>query len=439
MDSQLHNNLWAERLQQVSLPDSGGAWLAMEALLDREGPHQARKDWRRWVLLILFLLLLIGVCHCPGTGRLNRNDRPGTRSSAVIPPAHPAAADPAPVKGSSVSMQYPPTAPSHLRSPLPEKRHASTKKTPFPIADAEEDLTLGTNANGYHKNGTGDPPGTTPRHVKNDARKSNPLHQPKSTDSSRTSKTYQRPTPPPHADSVRKKTPPPADPKNKDTKQKGWMAGIGLNQFFPLGGQQSPYNSSGIAGSISDYIPVPMLRYYFNPKLYLQLEAQFNTPQAAKKDLVISSPPKDSLPATLQFVQHTTSIQQLFYFNVPLSIHYMPREDLNIGAGIQFSHLTNAIGGFDSSTWNIYGTPDTVNVKAVKSLKGDPLYQTIKTNEFRLLLDAGYTYKRFIFGIRYNQALSPFVRIQIAPGQITQSRNSSLQLYLRYILWDGRR
>ena len=217
------------------------------------------------------------------------------------------------------------------------------------------------------------------------------------------------------------------------------MAGIGLNQFFPIGGQESPYNSSGITNTLSDYLPVPMLRYYFDRKWYIQLEAQFNTPQAAKKDLVISSPPKDSLPATQQFTQHSTSIRQLFYFNVPLSIHYMPVENLHVGVGLQFSHLTDAIGNFDTSTWNQIGNPDTVKVSAVKSLKSDTLFQKIKTNEFRFLLDASYTYKRFVLGIRYNQALNPFIRVQIAPGQLTQSRNSSLQLYFRYIFWDGRK
>ena len=55
------------------------------------------------------------------------------------------------------------------------------------------------------------------------------------------------------------------------------------------------------------------------------------------------------------------------------------------------------------------------------------------------MLDASYTYKHFILGLRYNQALSKFINVQIAPGQVTESRNSSLQLYLRYILWDGRK
>jgi hypothetical protein len=75
----------------------------------------------------------------------------------------------------------------------------------------------------------------------------------------------------------------------------------------------------------------------------------------------------------------------------------------------------------------------------VKSFKGDALYQQIKSDEVRFLFDMSYTYRHVILGLRYNQALSKFVDIQVAPGQIAQGRNSSLQLYGRYILWDGRK
>ena len=221
------------------------------------------------------------------------------------------------------------------------------------------------------------------------------------------------------------------------------MAAIGLNQFFPLGGQQSAYNSSGATGTLSDYLPVPVLRYYFNRKLYVQLEAQFNTPQATKKNLVISAPPPDTTTRTGQQIVSSASIQQLFYFNIPLSVHYTAFDNFDIGAGLQLSRLTNAIGAFDSTITPILitntpvGTSDTI--KAVKSFKGDALYQKIKSDEFRLLLDVNYTYKHFIAGLRYNLALSKFVDIQLASGQVAQGRNSSLQLYLRYILWDGRK
>jgi hypothetical protein len=248
-------------------------------------------------------------------------------------------------------------------------------------------------------------------------------------------------------DSTHKKPAAPPVEKPKTEKDNGWMVGIGLNQFFTVGGQQaSSWNSGGITGTIGDYIPVPMVRYYFNEKLYVQLEAQFNTPQYTKKDLVIDESEPDSTAAAVREVS-SASINKLFYFNLPLSIHYEIYDNLDLGAGLQFSQLTNGIGNFtnSTSTYNYNNTGTTIDSSTqtqtqTKSFKGDSLYHEIKTNEFRFLIDGSYTYGHFILGLRYNQALSRFINVRIAATQqVTQARNSSLQLYLRYILWDGRK
>ena len=61
MERQPHINPWADKLLQVSMPDVGEAWMGMEALLDRKMPRRFWGDGRRWVLLILFLLVLFGL------------------------------------------------------------------------------------------------------------------------------------------------------------------------------------------------------------------------------------------------------------------------------------------------------------------------------------------------------------------------------------------
>ena len=250
-------------------------------------------------------------------------------------------------------------------------------------------------------------------------------------------------------DSTHKKppaTPPRAYPETK--RDNGFMLGIGLNQFFTVGGQQaSSWNSGGITGTLSDYIPVPMIRYYFNSRLYVQLEAQVNTPQYTKKNLVINETPADSgSPARL--VESSVTINKLFYFNLPLSVHYTIAKNLDLGMGLQYSQLTNGIGVFNSgysafnnnntNTNNPTTTIDSISTQT-KSFKGDSLYRELKTRELRWLLDVNYTYHHFILGLRYNQALSKFIDVHVSSTQVTQARNSSLQLYLRYILWDGRK
>jgi hypothetical protein len=247
-------------------------------------------------------------------------------------------------------------------------------------------------------------------------------------------------------DSTHKK--PPAPPKEKPEKKRdgGFMVGIGLNQFFTVGGQQaSSWNSGGITGTLSDYIPVPMVRYYVNSRLYVQLEAQINTPQYTKKNLVINEISADS-NSPARFVASSVSINKLFYFNLPLSVHYTIAKNLDLGMGLQYSQLTNGIGVFSSGYNTNFNTTNSTGNTTIdstssqtKSFKGDSLYRELKTHEFRWLLDVNYTYQHFILGLRYNQALSKFINVQVSSTQVTQARNSSLQLYLRYILWDGRK
>lgn len=463
------------------MPDSGQAWTAMETILDKKMPRTRVRDRRRWVLLILLLLLLIGVCNCPGRCRYFHNQwmtRKSVPVQAVAPPA-PAIAPPvnavappaaaaaipagtpttpgaagihhvpgaanipdAPDKPGSLNA-HPDTAQKHPAHPHPAHPHAmhahpAPRNRPGSVYSDADTAFVNHQRTGGSENpapGSPEPPSGSPKPAPGS-----------------TKPAAGTPNPPPGAnapmtppkrsaakDSTHKKPAPKPQDQPPPEKQNGWMIGVGLNQFFPIGGQQgSTFNSNGLTGTLSDYLPVPMVRYYFNPRLYIQLEAQFNTPQATKKNLVISSPTPDTSYIRGSTLVSTASLRQLYYFNIPLSVHFQPWDNVNIGTGLQFSHLSNAIGDFDS-TLTTTGTSTVENAKAVKSFKGDTLYQHLRTNEFRFLLDVNYTYRHFILGLRYNQALSDFVNVQLATGKATQSRNSSLQLYLRYILFDSRK
>jgi len=407
-----HSNPWAEKLSQVSLPDGGDSWKAMEAVLDREMPTSRRRDWRRWFLLVLLLLLLIGVCNCPGRKRFSAIT---TKSQGPIPSrGGPSAGTPVHVTSTETRghVTPPPVGPSRpadastpvLKGATPAT--GSLQNDNFPVKPAVKNRQPKTGG-----------PGAKPDISQSSA--SQPV------------------------DSAHRKLMPPApNDQPKKERQDGWMVGIGLNQFFTVGGQQaSSFNSGGITGTLGDYIPVPMVRYYDNPKLYVQLEAQINTPQYTKKNLVAVSTPVDSIGTTavggVVTLQQSVAINKLFYFNLPLSLHYTVFGHVDFGTGLQYSRLTNGVGVFNSN----YGRNgfDSLETSETKSFKGDSVYKKIKTHEFRFLVDANYTWQHFIFGIRYNQALSKFIHVEISPGQVTQARNSSLQLYLRYILWDGRK
>jgi hypothetical protein len=235
---------------------------------------------------------------------------------------------------------------------------------------------------------------------------------------------------------------PPASPNDgEQDNQGGFLVGTGLNQFFRIGGQQaSSFNSDGLTGTLGDYIPVPMIRYYFDNRLYVQLEAQINTPQYIKKDVVITAEVNDTTTDPTESITSSVSVNKLFYFDLPLSIHYNLMGHFDLGAGLQFSRLTNGVGNFNQQIYSRASGALQSDSAGVKSFKGDSLFKKIKTGEFRFLIDANYTWKHFIGGIRYNRALSDYIHVKIsATQQVTQARNSSLQLYLRYILWDGRK
>lgn len=234
---------------------------------------------------------------------------------------------------------------------------------------------------------------------------------------------------------------------SKETAHKhGFAVGVGLNQFFALGDQsKSNLNADGTTGTLSDYLPVPEVRYYFRPELYVQLEAQFNSPQYTKPNLVASqNVVHDTFNNAIQpYTATSVYIQKLYYFNLPLSIHYSPIKHLFLGAGIEYAKMTNGVALFQqyTSSSDPTGTgynpnlSDTIHYSKLQSFKGDSIYKTLNTQEFRVLFDASFQWKAFTLGLRYNQALERFINVQISSSQVTQARNSSLQLYLRYTLW----
>jgi hypothetical protein len=392
-----HKNPWAEKLSQVSLPDSREAWRAMEARLDRDD-RRAGRDKRRWVLLILLLLLLIGVCNCPASRKLLHGNSsispqpsttPATARSNPLSPASthqppasgpnapnaapaagpnaPSAADPNPEPATGPKVTPTTGSATAPAKPAPVPGEAAALPRPAPVGSTATGQSKGHTAifaaaKTFHPDHKSSKRSHSPRQpavfksgISHPSRVSTQMPQlddqsdtlavnpptsnsptsnsPTSNSPTSNSSTARKPTFPSRpassgtrVDSLakdslksthKKPAPSPAD-KKQSPKEHGLMAGIGLNYFFPLGAQQSPYNSSGATGTLSDYIPVPMLRYYFNRKLYMQLEAQFNTPQSTKKDLLISYPPLDSIPGTLTRIQSSATIQQLYYFNLPI-------------------------------------------------------------------------------------------------------------------------
>ena len=225
------------------------------------------------------------------------------------------------------------------------------------------------------------------------------------------------------------------DKTNKTHKGIALALGIDYAYFFPVGKQQySNLGTNGINNFLTNYALIPMFRVYLNKKTYVQLEAEIDAPQYTKSLLVVNNKVNSVNGSQAVSIQDSAIIKKLFYYNLPLSIHYSFFKNFYIGTGLQFSLLTNGVGMFgskvDSST-NGYSTYIHTSFQN-GNLKNDPAFKEIKSNEWRFLFDVNYEWQNIVFGIRYNQALSNFINTPV------QAKNSAALFYVRFIFWKNK-
>jgi hypothetical protein len=228
--------------------------------------------------------------------------------------------------------------------------------------------------------------------------------------------------------------------KKKVTKSReaGTLAvGFSLPLAFPLGDQRAMgYNYRGGHNTISDYLPSPHLQYHLNGNTFLQTEAQFISPQFIPSVLLYNR-----MSPMMGGYYTSTSIfaKKLYYFNLPVSIHYSPFPGFYLGSGLQFSSLISGIALTEERKWAQGGGPVYVKEQYSRFRK-DTLSDRINGNEFRLLLDANYYWSKFTVGLRYNQALTNYISFQVSPSMpYSFNKNRALQFYLRYNLWEEKK
>ena len=224
-------------------------------------------------------------------------------------------------------------------------------------------------------------------------------------------------------------------PPVEKQKASGWVVGIGLNQSIPVDGQQVWTNPSGGLNTWwKDYIPVPFVRYYFQPKVFLQAEVRIHAPQYTPKNVWFFYQNNDSI------YTGPLIIKKLFYFQLPVTIHYAPAPDWSVGLGLQYSHYGKGVTATsDSGSIHFYYAGPLSDYQMV----------FVQHNEFRGLVSLDYTYRHWIIGMSYDQAFTKALIVRVPDpaatpqASVLQSpspfRNSSLQLFVRYILWDGRK
>lgn len=217
---------------------------------------------------------------------------------------------------------------------------------------------------------------------------------------------------------------------------KSLAVGFSLPLGFPLGDQKpGAYNINAKPNIISDFIPVPHLQYHINNKLYLQTEVQIMNPQYIQSVLLYQQ--KTELPSINTVHYNSVYAKKLYYFNIPVGIHYSPFQHFYLGTGLQFSSLVSGVALHEESSSVIGSGRTTLLSERYTKFKSDSISDRIDNSEFRLMLDANYYWKQFTVGLRYNQALSNYVSFRLNnAAPLFQDKNKSVQFYLRYNLWE---
>ena len=560
MERQSHNNPWADKLQEVSIPEAGEAWQAMETLLNKELPGSGRINRRRWLGFSFSAVVLAAVVYftwfgrpspashshqdstaasstqaspgnlrspansgSPGAqtpsggtpradkaltapGPVTSSDSPAFSADATSSSAGPAAsrggAVPAagsaasPSSGaalstagrafshavpSSASTGHLPATPRSSSANVGLKKAAgsalSLRPTRHPsLHQKTHDLTAtrrrNTAANRYqdiaanpanryqnrHNTPAATAAGTTPGDASGAMRgdaslaatgntpgvSSGAIPEQHSLHRSYPEEIQPLGIPPPGAIGGRMALPDwknyPALPKAKSVTRSrsnsplpvgrtGWKLAIGFNQSITVSGQQAFINrSGGVNHAWKDYIPIPSVSYYFSPKFYIQAEARFHAPQFTQKQLGFYYEVNDSLGTQLTGPIY---IEKLFYFQLPVSIHYSPIPSISVGLGLEYSKYGSGIANYPDSLYSV-STP----------LRKYPNVH-IQPSDFRGLVSLDYTFRNWVVGISYDLAFNRFLNYRLTgPAVIAPpvlARNSSLQISLRYTLWDHRK
>jgi hypothetical protein len=214
-------------------------------------------------------------------------------------------------------------------------------------------------------------------------------------------------------------------------------AGLSLSQSIPVGQQKmSSYNL------LTDYIPSPYLRVRLGDRWYLQTAPRVNSAQYTRPQVIDSSGGDTThLPGYPQYLEYNKiTLKKLYYTDIPLTINYRVFKGLWLGAGIQYSRLWQAAGE-DRITLrpsNGLGSDTLIGSKTIGLKTTDSVYRRLSGSDWRLLLEANYTWRRFTFGLQYQQGLKTFLPVN-GMGAKGTDKNSSFSLHVYYELWNQRR
>lgn len=213
-------------------------------------------------------------------------------------------------------------------------------------------------------------------------------------------------------------------------------AGLALHQLLPVDGQKStPYNSLGRKSSLGDYIPSIYARIYHDKKWFIQSEFRYGAPQYTKDVVYIPKKIIDSSGTSV--TSESKRVKKTFYHQLPVSFNYFILPGLSVGTGVTFNRFSSALIQQEIHKTGIITQADTlVTSDLITQKKTD---SNFVKSYMQALFETQYQWKRFSFGARYSFGLQPYLQFTLPGGEHRQEKNSSLQLFLRYELWQSRK
>lgn len=230
--------------------------------------------------------------------------------------------------------------------------------------------------------------------------------------------------------------------ENNDSIKKFYFsAGLGLQQQVPIAGQKAtPYNYYGRKGSLADYIPSIYLRLHRQEKWFLEGGFRYGAPQSVKE--VTYSQQSISLADTSQgqtiitTTTHSSRLKKTFYHQLPFSFNYQLMPNWTVGAGVQYSRFHGAVS--EEETDIKRNQVDSFYSKKIVQVPASSDSFFTKS-QVHILFQTEYQWRRWGGGVRYTKGLQPFIKYIDAGGVFRKETNQSLQLFLRFRIWQSKK
>lgn len=214
-------------------------------------------------------------------------------------------------------------------------------------------------------------------------------------------------------------------------------AGLALHQQVPVNGQTlTPYNSLGRKGTLRDYIPSVYLRLNKNNKWFLQAEFRYGAPQNNK--VILFDQQIDSIPFSSKIQTTSNNVKKTYYHQLPLTFNYFITHNWSVGAGVVWNKFYSAVTEQNAVQHDFISGADSIITQGVisRQTKAD---SNFSKSFFQGLIETQYKWKRFSFGVSYAQGLQPYIKFRLPGEAEKKERNSSLQFFIRYEIWNSKK